>query len=159
GLQQVEVKDVIVVLTKEEQAVIKKAFDNLEFESGKDIIRSTSFSALDELAALMVKHPEWALKISGHTDNVGKPAANLTLSKKRAESVKRYLASKGVSADHLKTEYFGQTRPIALNTTPEGRQKNRRVEMLIIDYVKGMQTDMTPPTPPKTTPKAAPKKK
>lgn len=134
GLKPVVVTDVIIVLTQEEQAVVKKAFDNLEFESGKDVIRSTSFTALDELAALLVKHPEWALKISGHTDNVGNPAQNMTLSKKRAESVKKYLVSKGASASHLKTEYFGQTRPIAPNTTEPGRQKNRRVEMLIIDF-------------------------
>jgi outer membrane protein OmpA-like peptidoglycan-associated protein len=138
-----------VVLTKEEQEVVKKAFENLEFESGKDVIRTSSYASLDELAELMKKHPEWALKISGHTDNVGKPASNLTLSKKRAEAVKKYLVSKGVAADHLTTEWFGQTRPIAVNTTPEGRQKNRRVEMLIIDYVKSE----IPAPKPKTTPK------
>jgi outer membrane protein OmpA-like peptidoglycan-associated protein len=159
GLKPMEVKDVVVVLTKEEQAVIKKAFDNLEFESGKDIIRSTSFQALDELAALLVKHPDWALKISGHTDNVGKPAANMTLSKKRAESVKRYLVSKGVNATHLKTEYFGQTRPIAPNTTPEGRQKNRRVEMLIIDFATMGPAEQAAPTPAKTPAKKPPVKK
>lgn len=157
GLKQEVIKDVVVVLTKEEQAVIKKAFDNLEFESGKDIIRSTSFQALDELAALMVKHPTWGLKISGHTDNVGKPTANLTLSKKRAEAVKKYLVSKGVPADHLRSEWFGQTRPIAPNTTPEGRQKNRRVEMLIIDYYKGMDAPQAPPAPAPKTPAPKPK--
>lgn len=133
GLKPVDVKDVVVVLTQEEQAVVKKAFDNLEFESGKDIIRPSSYAALDELAALLIKHPNWKLKISGHTDNVGKPAANMTLSKKRSESVKKYLTAKGVKVDNLKTEFYGQTRPIAPNTTPEGRQKNRRVEMLIIE--------------------------
>jgi outer membrane protein OmpA-like peptidoglycan-associated protein len=160
GLQKVEVKDVAVTLTKEEQEIIKKAFDNLEFESGKDIIRTTSYASLDELAALLKKHPEWGLKISGHTDNVGNPAANLTLSKKRAEAVKKYLVSKGVNADHLKTEWYGQTRPIAPNTTPEGRQKNRRVEMLIIDYYKGMDAPFSPAPAPKTPApkKPAPKK-
>ncbi len=133
GLKPIEVKDVVVVLTKEEQEIIKKAFDNLEFESGKDIIRTSSYASLDELAALLKKKPGWKLKISGHTDNVGKPTANLNLSKKRAEAVKKYLMSKGVEGDRLKTEWFGQTRPIAPNTTPEGRQKNRRVEMLIIE--------------------------
>lgn len=157
GLKQVEVKDVAVTLTKEEQEVVKKAFDNLEFETGKDVIRPSSYQALDELAALLIKHPTWGLRISGHTDNVGAPAANLTLSKKRAESVKKYLVSKGVPADHLKTEWYGQTRPIAPNTTPEGRQKNRRVEMLIVDYYKGMDAPFTPPAAPKA-PKAPAKK-
>ena len=161
GLKPVEVKDVTVVLTKEEQEVVKKAFDNLEFESGKDIIRPSSFAALDELAALMIKHPTWGLKISGHTDNVGKPLANMTLSKKRAEAVKKYLIAKGVSADHLRSEWYGQTKPIAPNTTEAGRQKNRRVEMLIIDFYKGMDTwEGATPAKPATKPKPkAPVKK
>jgi outer membrane protein OmpA-like peptidoglycan-associated protein len=158
GLKAVEVKDVSVTLTKEEQEVVKKAFDNLEFESGKDIIRSTSYPALTELANLMVKHPEWALKISGHTDNVGVPAANMTLSKKRAAAVKSYLISKGVAADHLKTEWYGQTKPIQPNTTEAGRQKNRRVEMLIIDYYKGVDAPFVPAAPAKAPAKAPVKK-
>jgi len=126
GLKTVEVKDITVTLTKEEQAIVKKAFDNLEFESGKDIIRTTSYSALDELATLLIKHPEWALKISGHTDNVGTPPANMTLSKKRSEAVKKYLVSKGVPTGHLKTEWYGQTRPIQPNTTEAGRRASAR---------------------------------
>lgn len=149
GLKKVEVKDVAVTLTKEEQEVVKKAFDNLEFESGKDIIRASSYSALDSLAALLKKHPEWALKISGHTDNVGSATSNMALSKKRAEAVKKYLVNRGVSADHLKTEWYGQTMPIYPNDTPEGRQKNRRVEMLILDYYKGVDAPFTPPAAPK----------
>ncbi|MNY33007.1 Photosystem I chlorophyll a apoprotein A2 [compost metagenome] len=56
----------------------------------------------------------------------------MTLSKNRAESVKKYLAGKGVDATRLKPEWYGQTKPIANNATPEGRQKNRRVEMNVI---------------------------
>jgi outer membrane protein OmpA-like peptidoglycan-associated protein len=147
-------KDVAVQLTKEEQAVIKKAFDNLEFETGKDVIRAGSYASLDELATLLKKHPEWGIVITGHTDNVGKPTANLTLSKKRAEAVKKYLVSQGVPANHIKTEWYGQTRPIAPNTTPEGRQKNRRVEMMIVDYYTGMDAPMVEEK--KTTPAKKP---
>jgi outer membrane protein OmpA-like peptidoglycan-associated protein len=132
-LKPMEVPDVVVQLTQQEAEILKKAFDNLEFESGKDIIRATSYASLDELAELLKKKPNWKLKISGHTDNVGKPAGNLKLSEKRAKAVKAYLMKKGVSESQLKTEWFGQTRPIAPNTTPEGRQRNRRVEMLIIE--------------------------
>ena len=98
-----------VKLTKEEEEVIKKAFDNLEFETGKDIIRSESYQSLNELAALMKKKPNWKLKISGHTDNVGKPAANMELSKKRAIAVKKYLAAQGISDDRFVTKWYGQT--------------------------------------------------
>jgi outer membrane protein OmpA-like peptidoglycan-associated protein len=122
-----------VVLTKEEEQILKKAFDNLEFETGKDIIRSSSFASLDELATLLKKKPTWKLRIAGHTDNVGKPAANLKLSEKRAKAVKKYLTEKGVADANLIAEWYGQTKPIASNKTPEGRQKNRRVEMTILD--------------------------
>jgi outer membrane protein OmpA-like peptidoglycan-associated protein len=124
---------VVVILTKEEQEVLKKAFDNLEFETGKDIIKNESYKSLDELAELMIKKPNWRLQISGHTDNQGKPAANMTLSKKRSEAVKKYLNSKGVDEKRFIVKWYGQTKPIGDNKTPEGRQKNRRVEMLIIE--------------------------
>jgi len=136
GLKKEEVKDVIPVLTKEEQEILKKAFDNLEFESGKDIIKPESFASLDELAELMKKKPDWLLRVSGHTDNVGKAPANMKLSEKRAKAVKAYLVKQGINESRIITEWFGQTKPIAPNTTPEGRQKNRRVEMLILENKK-----------------------
>jgi outer membrane protein OmpA-like peptidoglycan-associated protein len=119
-------------IEKEEQEILNTAFENLEFASGKSIILATSFKSLDDLAALLIKKPEWKLQIAGHTDNKGDAKKNMILSKDRAESVKKYLASKGVDAARLKAEWYGQTKPIATNATPEGRQKNRRVEMNVI---------------------------
>ena len=119
-------------LKKEEEAIIKRAFDNLEFDSGKDIIRSVSFTSLTELGDLLVKNPKWGLKLAGHTDNVGDDAKNMILSNQRAAAVKKYLVNRGASGDKIVVEYYGETRPIADNATPEGRQKNRRVEMTII---------------------------
>lgn len=119
------------VIEKEVEEVLKTAFDNLEFEKLKDVIQATSFTSLDELAEVMKKRSTWYLHISGHTDNVGDDQANMILSKKRAESLKAYLVSKGVVDSQLKVFYFGETKPIATNDTPEGRQKNRRVEMEI----------------------------
>ena len=118
-----------------EQAVIevlKTAFDNLEFESGKDIIFESSKPSLNELAEVLKKKTTWKLEIAGHTDNVGDDNGNLVLSKKRAEALKAYLISQGVDEARLLTLYFGETKPIATNDTPEGRQKNRRVEMKIV---------------------------
>jgi outer membrane protein OmpA-like peptidoglycan-associated protein len=132
-MKKEEAKDVVIKLNKEEEEILKKAFDNLEFETAKAIIRESSLASLDELAALLQKKPSWRLKISGHTDNQGKPATNMQLSKNRALAVKNYLMTKGISEDRFKVEWFGQTKPIADNKTPEGRQKNRRVEMLIIE--------------------------
>ena len=118
-----------------EQAVIevlKTAFDNLEFESNKDIIFESSKPSLNELAEVLKKKTTWKLEISGHTDNVGDDNLNLVLSKKRAEALKAYLMSQGIEEARLITKYFGETKPIATNDTPEGRQKNRRVEMKIV---------------------------
>jgi len=119
-------------IKKEEQDVLNKAFSNLEFETGKSVIRKSSLSSLDELATVMQKRPEFKLLLAGHTDNVGKPESNLTLSKNRTIAVKNYLIKKGIDTNRIKTEWFGQSKPVASNDTPEGRQQNRRVEMSII---------------------------
>jgi outer membrane protein OmpA-like peptidoglycan-associated protein len=118
-------------IKKEEQEVINTAFSSLEFETGKSIIKSVSYESLDKLAELLAKKADWKLQLSGHTDNVGQPATNMTLSKNRALAVKTYLMKKGVAENRIKAEWYGQTRPIEPNTTPEGRQKNRRVEIAI----------------------------
>jgi len=120
------------VIEEEVQEILKTAFDNLEFETGRDKIKEESIPSLTELAEVLNKKPEWKLQIAGHTDNVGDAQANLILSKKRAESVKRFMESKGIDGERLSTLFFGETQPIADNGTAEGRQKNRRVEMTII---------------------------
>jgi len=120
------------VLKVEEAAVLKTAFENLEFETGKAVIRSSSFASLNELASLLISKSTWKLRISGHTDNVGNDASNMTLSKNRAQATAKYLQGKGVTQSQLVTEWFGETMPVADNNTAEGRQKNRRVEMQVV---------------------------
>ena len=120
------------VIEKEEQEILNTAFSNLEFETNLDVIKISSKPALVELSNTLKKKPDWKLKLSGHTDNVGDNDANMILSKKRAESVKRFLASHGIDKSRLQTEFFGESEPISDNTTASGRQKNRRVEFKII---------------------------
>jgi len=120
------------VIEKEVIEVLKTAFDNLEFEVSKDIILAGSFASLDELAGVLLKKPTWKLEISGHTDNAGDDDSNLILSKKRAEAVKTYLVGKGIDTSRFIILYFGESKPIADNSTAEGRAKNRRVEMKIV---------------------------
>jgi outer membrane protein OmpA-like peptidoglycan-associated protein len=79
---------------------------------------------------MLTEHPDLSLTIEGHTDNVGDAQANVALSSKRAEAVKSYLVGKGVSADRLSTKGLGATKPAAPNTTAEGRQQNRCVELV-----------------------------
>ena len=112
--------------------ILKTAFDNLEFESARDIIKDVSKPSLTELTEVLVKKLEWRLQIAGHTDAIGNDQNNLVLSKKRAEAVRDFMVEKGIDASRLSVLYFGETNPIATNDTPEGRQKNRRVEMTII---------------------------
>ncbi|SEU22740.1 OmpA family protein [Stigmatella erecta] len=105
--------------------------DTVYFDSGKATIQRRSFKLLDQVAKLLKEHPELEqVTIEGHTDNVGKPEANLRLSQHRAEAVKDYLARKGVAPQRLEAKGYGQERPIAPNTTPKGRSINRRVEFL-----------------------------
>lgn len=115
----------------EEKAALAKAFENLLFETGKDVIMESSYSSLDELAKVMKNNPKANLYLEGHTDDVGEDQANMELSKNRAASVKRYLVNKGVSEGRISNDGFGETKPKAPNDTEEGRRLNRRVEMNI----------------------------
>jgi outer membrane protein OmpA-like peptidoglycan-associated protein len=112
--------------------VIKRAFDALQFETAKAIIKDESYASLEDLAKYLVDNPTFRIKIAGHTDSQGAAQANLILSKKRAEAVRDFLESRGVAADRMIVQYFGEEKPVATNDTEEGRKKNRRVEMEII---------------------------
>lgn len=120
-------------LTTVEKRVLQKAFSSLEFATGRDQIKAVSFPALNALAKLMLTHrEEWKIKLSGHTDNNGTEESNLVLSEKRAKAVQAYLVNKGVPAENVLVEWFGQSRPLADNATRQGQQKNRRVEMTML---------------------------
>ena len=101
----------------------------IHFESGSDVVQPDSAPILRQIAAYMESKPDVKLKISGHTDNVGKPAANLDLSKRRAAAVANVLSTQfGVAADRFRTDGLGDTKPLSGNAKPEGRAMNRRVE-------------------------------
>lgn len=90
-----------------------------------------SETALSQIAKVLQENPKLELIIEGHTDNVGGAQFNLELSRKRAEAVKRWLVDKvGISEVRLTTVGYGLSRPIADNSTEEGRAKNRRVELV-----------------------------
>jgi outer membrane protein OmpA-like peptidoglycan-associated protein len=119
------------VLEREQAEVIKRAFDNLEFETGKAVIKQSSYVTLTELAKLLIDNQTYSLIIAGHTDDVGSDSSNMKLSKERAEAVAKALTERGVKPDQLIVEYYGETKPIATNATAEGRAQNRRVERTI----------------------------
>lgn len=119
-----------IVITEEDRKIVNDAIKNLEFDFGKASIRIRSYQSLDRVADLLVQK-NFTLKLAGHTDNVGSEAANLKLSKERAESVKAYLVSKGVNPSRVEATGYGETQPIATNKTNAGRQQNRRVEFTL----------------------------
>lgn len=108
--------------------------DKVFFETGKDIIKPESFGLLDQVASTIISNPEAGLvKVEGHTDDKGNDASNLDLSKRRAESVKRYLISKGVPAERLVAAGYGETCFMVPNKTEKDRANNRRVEFYLVD--------------------------
>ncbi|MFO8001836.1 MAG: OmpA family protein [Marinilabilia sp.] len=107
--------------------------ENILFTTGKATLRSESYQELDQLVRLLKENPSVRIEVSGHTDNTGSASLNKRLSKERALSVKRYLESEGIDPDRIEYEGYGFDRPIATNDTSEGRAKNRRVEIEVIE--------------------------
>ncbi|HEY5408303.1 MAG TPA: OmpA family protein [Ginsengibacter sp.] len=107
--------------------------DDVEFDFGKSTLRPASFSTLDDLVDYLKRKPNERIEIGGHTDNVGSDEKNLVLSLERAKSIVSYLIEKGISNDRLVAKGYGAEEPIEDNSTEEGRQKNRRTEVKILD--------------------------
>jgi OOP family OmpA-OmpF porin len=110
------------------QVVIMK---NLEFEQGRSTMIQGSDTPINDLVGTLRLNPKYSVEISGHTDDRGDPQKNQILSQKRAEAVYNYLLSSGITKGRLSFRGFGQSRPIALNKTTEGREKNERIQFRI----------------------------
>ncbi len=102
--------------------------DGVEFDTGKATLRPESKAKLARVVEYMTHKKSARIEISGHTDNVGKPKANLALSQKRAESVRDYLVAEGIEESRIEAVGYGDTMPLAPNDSDEGRQRNRRIE-------------------------------
>lgn len=111
--------------------MFEKALQGVQFETGKSIIKSSSFAILNNVVTIMKENPTYKLYILGHTDNVGDAAKNLKLSQERAAAVEKYLETKGVNTSRVRSEGFGDTMPAYDNTSTEGKSKNRRVEFKV----------------------------
>lgn len=107
--------------------------DNVEFDFGKSTLRPQSYQTLDDLVDYLKRKPKERVEIGGHTDNVGTDAKNLLLSLERAKSIVSYLIAKGIDNDRLVAKGYGAEEPIEENNTEEGRQKNRRTEVKILE--------------------------
>jgi len=119
------------VLTKLEVGT-KVVLKNIFFEFSKSTLKPESYAELSNVVKFMKSNPGLRLEISGHTDNIGSLKANKKLSEARAKAVVDYLVSQGIDPSRLEYKGYAFTQPIAPNDTPEGREKNRRVEFKII---------------------------
>ena len=103
------------------------------FDAGKASLKPSATTAIDRLAQLLGVYPERSVRIEGHTDSLGDAAANQQLSERRAAAVRDALLARGIAAARVEAVGYGATRPIADNRSESGRQKNRRIEIVLSD--------------------------
>jgi OOP family OmpA-OmpF porin len=100
----------------------------IEFATGSAVILPRGKAILDTVAMMLAEAPDAMIEVSGHTDNIGKEATNTLLSQRRADATEAYLIKKGIVDARMTSKGYGQTMPIADNATPDGRQRNRRIQ-------------------------------
>jgi len=125
-----ELKEVKV--TEEERGLVVTLTFKVLFDFDRFELKEIAHSSLDEVEELLKAYPQNKIKVEGHTDTVGSAEYNLRLSQLRAESVAKYLIQKGVPTSRIETTGYGETKPIDSNATIQGRQQNRRVEIVIL---------------------------
>ena len=126
GLNPLDPSDDIPIINVGERIIL----EGVNFETNKTILLPSALNILDQVASSLAMYPTAEVAIHGHTDNVGGAKYNMKLSLGRAEAVKAYLVKKGIAASRITTKGFGFTKPVADNSTPQGRAKNRRIEFI-----------------------------
>ena len=133
GLNRSAILYVKLELVVEEARVGKTiVLNNIYFETGKAVIQTEFSTDLDKLVRFLKDNPATRLEIQGHTDNTGSQAFNAKLSQSRADSVVNYLKNNGIEGSRLSAKGYGPSQPVADNKTKEGRARNRRVEMKVL---------------------------
>lgn len=130
-------RDSGVTVTRKGEDIVLNMPGNVTFRSGSADLNTQFFKVLDGVAAVARKYDKTIIEIAGHTDNVGGAAYNMQLSQRRADTVSRYLAGRGVAASRLMTAGGGEDHPIASNATEQGRAANRRVEVTLAPLKEG----------------------
>jgi outer membrane protein OmpA-like peptidoglycan-associated protein len=110
------------------------------FDTGSSTLKSATREKLAKISGIVLAHPGLTLQIEGHTDSVGSDPLNQQLSERRADSVRDFLVQQGVAGSSVTAKGFGKTQPVASNDTAEGRQKNRRVELVVNGEAIGKAT-------------------
>ena len=123
--QEVTATDMLDAITRDGFIAL-----DIHFDTGKSVIKDESKPIVEQIVALLNDNPALNLSVEGHTDNVGDPKSNKTLSEQRAKAVVDALVGAGIAPSRLKAAGFGQEKPVADNRSEEGRAKNRRVELV-----------------------------
>ena len=110
---------------------------DVSFDLDSDVVRPGLYNELDRIAQIMIKYPQTSILVEGHTDSTGSETYNQQLSERRANGVKNLLVQRGVQTSRVNILGYGESRPVATNDTPEGRQMNRRVEIRINPNAQG----------------------
>jgi outer membrane protein OmpA-like peptidoglycan-associated protein len=106
---------------------------DVAFDPGQSSLKASALTTVERLVQFMGDYPERSVRIEGHTDSAGDDATNLRLSERRAQAVRDALLERGIDAARITTIGYGEARPIASNDTPDGRQRNRRIEIVVSD--------------------------
>jgi OOP family OmpA-OmpF porin len=113
--------------------IVSVVLEDVQFELNSSDLTASSSKSLDKVVDAMNEYPDLRIEIQAHTDSMGEAAYNQSLSEKRATSVRDYLVGMGIAANRMEVKGYGESKPIADNDTPDGRAKNRRVELEVID--------------------------
>jgi outer membrane protein OmpA-like peptidoglycan-associated protein len=134
-----------VVETRETARGLVLNLPDILFDTGRSRLKPEAREVLSKVVGILMVAPGYKLRVEGHTDSTGRPALNQKLSEERAISVFTYLAESGIAEDAMTPAGYGETQPIESNQNEAGRQKNRRVEIIIQDL--GGVAPVPPTTP------------
>jgi outer membrane protein OmpA-like peptidoglycan-associated protein len=141
----------LIFATRDTARGLIVSLSDVLFDTGKSTLRPEAREKLAKISGIVLAYPDLRLAIEGNTDSVGSDAMNQALSEQRAGSVRNYLVKENIPASSMTSQGFGKTQPVASNDTAEGRQQNRRVEMVVsgevIGTTVGIVSEVLPLTP------------
>ncbi|HYA97900.1 MAG TPA: OmpA family protein, partial [Methylomirabilota bacterium] len=136
-----------VLQTRDTARGLIVSMSDVLFDTGSATLRSAAREKLAKISGILLAHPGLNLQVEGHTDSVGSDEFNQQLSERRADSVRDFLLQQGVLPSSVAARGFGKTQPVASNDTPEGRQRNRRVEIVVNGEAIGVVANASSPSP------------